>query len=162
MGIIGTETQVEARRRRGLTLLAKGLVCNAVATRVGVSPGTVRRWRREREMPTPPPRRKRGVKPRLTAKRLDHLVQALRQGAYAQGYAQDYWTLDRIARLIWDLFGVRYHPSGVWRLLRRLGWSSQKPQRRALQRDDYAIAHWQRYVWPHIKKVSGLEGQSRL
>ena len=94
------------------------------------------------------------MKARLTTKRLAHLAQALRRGAYTQGYAEDYWTLDRIARLIWDLFGVRYHPSGVWRLLRRLGWSSQKPQRQALPRDDRAIAHWKRYVWPHIKKVS--------
>lgn len=154
MGIIGTETQVAARRRRGLALLAKGLSCNATARRVGVSPGAVRRWRRERQLPRSPQPRKRGVKPRLTAKRLDRLAQALRKGAYPQGYVADYWTLDRIARLIWDLFGVRYHPSGVWRLLRRLGWSSQKPQRRALQRDDRAIAHWKRYVWPHIKKVS--------
>ena len=94
------------------------------------------------------------MQPRLTAKELDLLTQTVRRGAYAQGYAEDYWTLDRIARLIWDLFGVRYHPSGVWRLLRRLGWSSQKPQRQALQRNDDAIAHWKRYVWPHIKKVS--------
>jgi transposase len=113
----------------------------------------VRRWRSERQRTRPPRPRKRGVKPRLTAQRLDRLAQALRQGAYPRGYAEDYWTLDRIARLIWDLFGVRYHPSGVWRLLRRLGWSSQKPQRQALQRDDRAIAHWKRYVWPRIKKV---------
>jgi transposase len=98
-------------------------------------------------------RQKRGIKPRLTAQGLAKLTRELGRGAYAQGYAEDYWTLDRIARLIWDLFGVRYHPSGVWRRLRRLGWSSQKPQRRALQRDDAAIAHWTQYVWPQIKKV---------
>jgi transposase len=154
MGITGTEAQVEARRRRGVALLAKGFSCNAVAARVGVSPGTVRRWRRERQLARTPQRRQRGVKPRLTAKALDRLAQTVRRGAYAQGYAEDYWTLDRIARLIWDLFGVRYHPSGVWRLLRRLGWSNQKPQRQALQRDEGALAHWKRYVWPHIKKVS--------
>src|SRR5215510_6608039 len=99
MGIIGTEAQVEARRRRGLSLLGKGFSCKAVASRVGVSPGTVRRWRRERRTPRPQRPWQRGAKPRLTAKRLGHLVQALRRGAYAQGYAEDYWTLDRIARL---------------------------------------------------------------
>jgi transposase len=90
----------------------------------------------------------------LTPAELRRLERALKRGAYAQGYAEDYWTLDRVARLIWDLFGVRYRPSGVWHLLRRLGWSCQKPQRRALQRDDVAIAHWKRYVWPQIKKVA--------
>ena len=153
MGIIGTDAQVEARRRRGLSLLAKRHSYTAVAARVGVSQGTVRRWRRESQTKRKRGRQKRGVKPRLTAQGLAKLTWELGRGACAQGYVEDYWTLDRIARLIWDLFGVRYHPSGVWRLLRRLGWSSQKPQRRALQRDDAAIAHWKQYVWPQIKKV---------
>jgi transposase len=83
------------------------------------------------------------------------LVSALERGAYAYGYAEDYWTLDRIAHLIWDLFQVRYHPSSVWHVLQRVGWSCQKPQRRGLARDAEAIAHWKHYVWPHIKKVAG-------
>jgi transposase len=85
---------------------------------------------------------------------LGQLEKALDRGAYAHGYAQDYWTLDRIAHVIWQLFSVRYESSSVWRLLQRLGWSSQKPQRQPLQRDDQAIQHWQRYVWPRIKKVA--------
>jgi len=80
----------------------------------------------------------------------------------AYGYAEDYWTLDRIAHRIWDLFRVRYRPSGVWYLLQRLGWSCQKPQRRTLQRDDEAIAHWKHYVWPHIKKVADPARNPRL
>ena len=70
------------------------------------------------------------------------------------GYAEDYWTLDRIAHLIWTTFGVRYHPSGVWRVMQRMGWSNQKPKRQAVQRDDEAIAHWVRYKWPQIKKTA--------
>jgi putative transposase len=84
------------------------------------------------------------------------LVSALERGAYAYGYVEDYWTLDRIVHLIWNLFHVRYHPSGVWHVLQRVGWSCQKPQRRSLERDDKAIAHWKHYVWPHIKKVAGI------
>jgi putative transposase len=80
-------------------------------------------------------------------------VAALKRGAYAWGYAEDYWTLDRMAHLIWHLFRERYRSSGVWYVLQRLGWSSQEPQRRGLARDEKAIAHWKRYVWPHIKKV---------
>ena len=70
------------------------------------------------------------------------------------GYARDYWTLDRIAHLIWDLLEVRYHPSSVWHILNRMGWSCQQPQRQALQRNDEKIAHWRHYIWPQIKKVS--------
>jgi transposase len=82
------------------------------------------------------------------------LERELKRGAYVQGYAEDYWTLDRIGRLIWDMFEVRYHSGGVWHILQRLGWSCQKPQRRALQRDDAVVAHWKRSVWPRIKKVA--------
>jgi len=82
------------------------------------------------------------------------LEQALKRGACAYGHAEDYWTLERIAQLIWQLFQVRYQPSGVWYVLERLEWSCQKPQRRTFARDDEAIAHWKRYVWPQIKKVA--------
>ena len=72
------------------------------------------------------------------------------------GHAGDYWTLDRIAHLIWDLFEVRYHPSSGWHILNRMGWSCQQPQRQALQRNDEKIAHWRHYLWPQIKKVALL------
>jgi transposase len=85
---------------------------------------------------------------------LKRLERILLKGAGAQGYAEDYWTLARIAQVIWKLFGVRYHPSGVWHVLRRMGWSCQKPQRVAFQQDDKVIAHWTRYSWPRIKKVA--------
>jgi transposase len=76
----------------------------------------------------------------------------LERGAYAYGYAEDYWTLDRVAHLISDLFQIRYRSSSVWYLLHRLGWSCQKPQRRALHRNEQAIAHWKHYRWPQIKR----------
>jgi transposase len=78
----------------------------------------------------------------------------LERGAFYYGYAEDYWTLDRIAHLIWELFRVRYRAHSVWYLLQRVGWSCQKPQRRALHRDDEAVAHWKHYIWPQIKKVA--------
>lgn len=66
---------------------------------------------------------------RLGARQLERLKSALRRGALAQGFAEDYWTLERIADLIWNLFHVRYRSSAVWYLLRRMDWSCQKPQR---------------------------------
>jgi hypothetical protein len=90
----------------------------------------------------------------LSLEQLWRLASELEKGALEHGYPNDYWTLDRIGKLIWDLHGVRYHPSGVWDLMGRLGWSNQKPQRQPLQRDDEAIAAWKREVWPEIKKVA--------
>src|SRR5215211_2872278 len=61
------------------------------------------------------------------------------------------WTLARIAAVIERLTGVRYHPGHVWRLLRRLGWSPQRPARVASERDEAEIARWRAQEWPRIK-----------
>lgn len=151
----GTSEQLARRRQRALELLRHGQGPTEVARRVGATPPSVCRWRCESQHRK---RKLRGRAPgrpsRLSASRLRRLVSALKRGAYAYGYAEDYWTLDRIAHLIWDLFRVRYRASSVWYLLRRIGWSCQKLQRRSLARDDAAIAHWKRYVWPQVKKVA--------
>ena len=151
----GTSKQLACRRQRARDLLQSGLSSKQVAQQIGVTEQSVRRWQHESKRPKRK-RRERGPGPpcRLTDVQLQHLERALGRGASAYDYAEDYWTLDRIAHLIWELFGVRYRPSGVWYLLQRLGWSSQKPQRRTFQRDDEEIAHWKHYVWPHIKKVA--------
>jgi transposase len=76
----------------------------------------------------------------------------LARGACQHGYATELWTLKRIGRLIASHFGVAYEQSGVWRLLRALGWSCQKPERRARERDDEAVVRWRAQEWPRIKK----------
>jgi transposase len=76
----------------------------------------------------------------------------LLKGAYAYGYPTDHWTLERIVQVIFARFGLRYQPSGVWYLLHRMGWSSQRQQRVALDRDEAAIVDWQQRVWRQIKK----------
>jgi len=86
----------------------------------------------------------------ITRERLEN---ALDRAAYAFGYAEDYCTIDRIAHVIGELFEVRYHPSSVWHVMGRMGWSSQRPQRRPLQRDDEAIERWKEEELPRIKKV---------
>jgi transposase len=69
------------------------------------------------------------------------------------GYATDLWTLRRIAKLIEKEFAVVYSASAVWRLLvADLKWSTQKPERRATQRNEAAIEQWKRTTWPQIKK----------
>jgi len=73
-----------------------------------------------------------------------------------------YGPSSRVAKVIHKQFGVQYHPSHVWKLLVGLGWSCQKPERRALQRDEEEIAHWNRYRWPHIKKRRQTWGPSGL
>lgn len=149
----GTSTQLAQRRQRALGWLRRGQTTTQVAKRMGTSERSVRRWKHP--VPRPPRGRRPPGRPcRLSATQCRRLLHTLEQGAYRQGYPEDYWTLDRITHVIWDLFRVRYKPTGVWRLLHRLGWSCQKPQRQPLHRDDEAIAHWKHYIWPQIKKVA--------
>ncbi len=103
-----------------------------------------------------------GRPPRLSTKQIAQLEKALARGAYSHGYAEDYWTLERIAHLTWQMFAVRYHPSAVWHLLRRMGWSCQKPQRVSSQRDDQEVAHWLRYRWGRIKKMASSARYAHL
>mgnify|MGYP001575854435 FL=1 len=89
----------------------------------------------------------------LTLEQKDDLRAKLLKGAVAAGHATELWTLQRIERLVEREYGVRYTSVGVWKLLRRgLNWSCQKPEKRALQRNEDEIRRWKARVWPHIKK----------
>jgi transposase len=81
------------------------------------------------------------------------LGRLLGRGPLAHGYRTDLWTTQRVAEVIQRTFGVRYHRAHVGRLLHRLGWSHQKPERRALERNDAAITAWVRTRWPQVKKT---------
>lgn len=151
----GTPHQLERRRHRAIAFLKAGKNLSTVANAVGSSVSSVFRWWQAyrqhgqkglQSKPTP------GRPPKLSETQKKKLVTLLLKGACAAGYKTELWTLQRIAQVIEKHFGVQYHPSHVWKLLVSLGWSCQKPERRALQRDEKEIAHWKRYKWPHIKK----------
>ena len=90
-----------------------------------------------------------GQAPRLSDAQLAAIDQALRQGAGAHGFDTDHWTLARITTVIERLTGVAYHRGHVWKLLRRrLHYRLQRPARRAVERDEQAIARWVAEDWP--------------
>lgn len=151
----GTTQQLARRRRRALRLLRQGKDPKDVAQKVGATERSVRRWQQQAQAAkTKPALRRPGRPARLGPAEVEYLIETLKQGALAQGYEEDYWTLGRIVQLIGTLFAVRYKPSGVWRLLQRIGWSCQKPQRRSFGGDPAAIARWRRSTWYRIKKVA--------
>jgi transposase len=95
-----------------------------------------------------------GPAPRLSDAQLATVEHALLAGATANGFVGELWTLDRVATVIERLTGVRYHPAWVWAVLRhRLGWTVQRPKRRAVERDQAAIDHWVKERWPRIKET---------
>jgi transposase len=92
-----------------------------------------------------------GPTPRLSDQQLGQVEQALLEGAAANGFVGELWTLERIALVIERLTGVRHHPAHVWALLRhRLGWTVQRPKRRAAERDQDAIDRWVKEDWPRV------------
>lgn len=151
----GTSQQLQKRREQAFILLKEGKSAEEVAARMKVTVRSVYRWQQEQKQPKPESERPPGKPAYLTKDQIKKLEQELLKGAYAHGYSEDYWTLDRVGRVIWDLYKVRYTPSGVWRLLDGMGWSCQKVQRLAIQRKDEAIRNWKRWVWPKIKKSGG-------
>ena len=100
-----------------------------------------------------------GRKPRLSSNQLHAVEQALLKGPLAFGYATELWTLPRVAELIHRLTEVRYHPGHVWRVMRQLGWSLQKPTTRAKERDEEAIQRWVKTTWPALKKTPRAAGR---
>jgi len=93
-----------------------------------------------------------GRKPKLTKVKRQRIRAALLEGPRKAGYATDFWTLERITTVIRKEAKVSYHPGHVWKILGVMGWSCQKPETRAKERDEKAIRHWQESVWPRMQK----------
>ena len=148
-------SELEARRIEGGRLLQRGVRPAEVARRLTVSRTSVMRW--QRALAADGRRGLRGASrtgrpPLLNTNDQKRLINALKAGALAQGYSSDLWTLGRVGKLIETLTGQRYCESGVWRLLKRLGFSSQRPTGRAMQRDEAAVRRWKSKRWPALKK----------
>jgi len=153
-----TKNKVEAaakRRVRAARLLQAGDTPAQVAAKIGAPRQSVYRWRDVLESEGLDALRemsKGGRPPKLGAEELSRLQVSLLEGPTAHGFGTPLWTIKRVRVLIERQFGVRYSEVHVWRLLGQLGFSSQRPERRALERDDVAIEHWKKRTWPGLKK----------
>jgi transposase len=148
------------RRLRALSLKQEGWYQRDIAEAFGVSEVSVSRWltRARRDGPTallarPAP----GHPPKLAAAQKALIPEFLWHGPEAYGFQGAVWTCARIARVIAEEFGVRYHKDHVSRLLQELHWTPQVPITRALQRDESAIRRWRDEVWPDLKRRARRE-----
>jgi transposase len=149
--------KLEARRLEGARLLQRGVKPAEVARRLEVSRTSVFRWEWALAMNGRRALRKAprtGRPPQLSEAEKKRLVEALEAGALAQGYATDLWTLARVGKLIEKISSKRYSESGVWRLIKGLNFSCQRPSGRARKRDEAAISHWKKKRWPTLKKTA--------
>ena len=150
----GSAEELERRRRRAIALLEAGHCQAEVARRVDAHSSSVKRWWEAYEKngedgltakPVP------GRPSKLTA-RHRKLVARLLKGAKANGFSTDLWTCPRIAKVIEDRYGVHYHVDHIPRLMASLGFSAQKPEKQAVERDEERIARWVTKDWTRIKK----------
>jgi transposase len=152
----GSADMLEDRRRRALALWDKGLSLNEVGRRIHCAASSVLRWLRARRRGGPNALRVRfspGRPLKLGAGQRHRLVKLLVKGPQAHGYRTQLWTTTRIAEVIRKEFGVDYHRDHVGRLMHSLNWSHQKPETRAIERDEKAIERWKRKDWPRVKKT---------
>ena len=152
----GSADLLEDRRRRALALCDTGLSLNEVGRRIRCAASSVLRWLRARRRGGPDALRVRaspGRPPKLGPTQRRRLVKLLLQGPLAHGYRTNLWTTARIAVLIGRELGVRYHRDHIGRLMHSLNWSHQKPERRALEHDEQAIARWKQKDWRRVKKT---------
>ena len=146
---------LEERRLRGARLLKSGIPQSEVARQVQVHRQSVSRWAQLLEaggLSGLKRAGRAGRKPRLSVEDLKKIQRGLERGAEALGYETGLWTAWRVAHLIEEECGVRYHASQAWRILRQLGWSCQRPVGRALERNENKIRWWKQKRWPEIKK----------
>ena len=137
---------LQRRRMRAGRLLLKGVAQAEVARRVGVSRTTVSTWSRDLEKEGLEGLKAgvRGRPSRLSGQQRAELLKALLQGALVEGFPTDLWTLSRVGVLIERRSGHRYSESQVWRILTGLGFSSQRPSSRTVERNEPAITRWKR------------------
>jgi transposase len=155
---LGSPEALQRRRERAVTLLQEGYPLAVVARKVRVDIRSVQRWKRAFQadgntgicaLSVP------GRPPRLEVKERGHLVRILLAGAQAAGFPTDLWTCQRVTNVIKREFGVQYHLCHVSRILHSLGWSPQRPSRRAVERNESEIKRWLKEDWSRIKKKRG-------
>lgn len=153
---------LQRRRMRAGRLLLRGMAQAEVARKVCVSRTTVSAWNEQLQAGGLQAlrRRPRGRPSALQPVQKGELVKLLKEGALAQGFSTELWTLRRVGQLIEEKFSHRYSESQVWRILVSLGFSSQRPTSRALERDEGAIRRWKQLRWPALKKTLENKAES--
>jgi len=142
------------RREKAVAMFRDGHRQAAVAAALRVSRQSVSRWYTRwlnGDTKAIQGASRAGRPGRLSNEQVEQIREKLLQGA--QGYATNLWTLPRVATLIEAVTKVHYHSGHVWRILRQMGWSLQRPAFRAKERDEESVRRWKRATWVEVKKT---------
>lgn len=161
-----TREQLAERRAEAVRLLEAGEMKQVeIARHLGVTEAAVSKWKRQLAEEGPEAlqlRKSTGRPPKLDATARQALVKKLEEGAVAAGFPTEQWTQARVKQVIEREFGVVYHQNYISRLLDGLGWSVQKPEPRAIERDEDLIRAWLKQDWPRIKKGAAARRRDRI
>jgi transposase len=161
-----TREQQAERRAEAIRLLEAGEMKQVeIARHLGVTEAAVSKWKRQLAEEGPQALRLRkatGRPPKLDEEAKKALIEKLEEGAMAAGFPTEQWTQARVKRVIEREFGVSYHQNYISRLLDDLGWSVQKPDARAIERDEDLIRAWLEQDWPRIKKGAASRRRDRI
>jgi transposase len=161
-----TREQQAERRAEGVRLLEAGEMKQVeIARYLGVTEAAVSKWKRQLAEEGPQAlqlRKATGRPPKLDEAAKRALIKKLEEGAMAAGFPTEQWTQARVKKVIEREFGVVYHQNYISRLLDDLGWSVQKPDPRAIERDEDLIRAWLSRDWPRIKKSAAARRSDRI
>jgi transposase len=143
--------ELEARRLKAGRYFDQGKTAYFVEQKFFVSSTTAREWRTRWKQGTLKAQ-PQGSPAKLTTVQKKALVKRILKGPSTQGYATELWTLERMTDLIWQTEQVRYRPRSVWHLMQALGFSCQRPARRAKERNERHIQQWRQQAWPGLQK----------
>src|SRR6516162_9944114 len=151
----GSPTELEARRRLAVRRVNEGWKRKDVAAFLGVTPRAVGGWvasHRQAGDDGLKAKSHAGPAPKLTRRREQAVLSWLARSPLAFGYKTDLWTTKRPAEVIAKRYGVRFNPNYLAEWLTERGYSPQKPEIRAVERDGPAIARRVAEDWPRIKE----------
>lgn len=155
----------EVLRRRCVALWQQGWKQNAIAAALGITQGgvsrTLTKFKQQGESALQY-RKPTGAPPRLTQEQFAQLVEELNKGALHHGFAGEVWTRKRVKTVIEQLFTVSYDVSQIGRILKKVGWSRQKPQKKAYQQNAQAVQEWRDERLPELKKSPAGEASNPL
>jgi putative transposase len=161
-----TRAQMAERREEGRKLLEVGEMSQAdIARHLGITRAAVSKWKRqlvEGGSEALQARKATGRPPKLNEETKQVLIEKLEEGAIAAGFPTEQWTQARVKKLIKREFGVVYHQNYISRLLDDLGWSVQKVDPRAMERDEELIRAWLSRDWPRIKKSAAARRRDHV
>lgn len=146
---------LERRRLAAGRMFYRGKSQAEVARHFGVSTAAACQWHAMWEKGEKALRSKgpSGVEPRLSSGQRQKFKQIILKGARSVGYDTDFWTLGRLKKTVKGKLGKDLGQTSVWRLVTSLGFSPQKPELRARERNEEAITDWKLRTFPRLKKM---------